>query len=188
MRDLSLHLLDIAQNSITAGASKIGVSICADKERDLLELEITDNGIGMDECFLKEVVNPFVTTRDTRQIGLGIPLLEASAIRASGELRITSEKFVGTTVSANFKISHIDRLPLGDIAQTLTALITARPEIEFELILTNKKESFNFNSPEVKKRLGEVPITEPQVLTWICEYINEGVKTIFGGVLDEILS
>ena len=187
MKDLSLHLLDIAQNSITAGASKISILICADKERDLLELELTDNGIGMDEDFLKEVVDPFVTTRDSRRIGLGIPLLEASARLASGKLSITSKRFVGTTVKAYFRMSHIDRLPLGDIANTLTALITARPDIVFELILKNNNESFVFNSSEVKERLGEIPITEFEVLTWICEYVNEGVKNIFGGVLDEIL-
>lgn len=188
MRDLSLHLMDIAQNSITAGASKISISICADRELDLLELEITDNGIGMDECFLKEVVNPFVTTRGTRRVGLGIPLFEASARRASGGLRITSKKSVGTTIKADFKISHIDRLPLGDIAQTLKVLLIARPDIEYEMVFDNRKKSFNFNSFEVKKRIGEVSITEFEVLTWICEYVNEGVKTIFGGVLNEILS
>ncbi|NLP15334.1 MAG: ATP-binding protein [Clostridium sp.] len=188
MRDLSLHLLDIAQNCMTAKASKINISICADRERDLLEMEITDDGIGMDEGFLKKVVNPFVTARETRRVGLGIPLFEASAKRASGGLSVTSQKFVGTTVRAYFKISHIDRLPLGDIAQTLTTLITARPDIVYELVLTNKNQSFVFNSLEAKEKLVEVPITEPEVLTWICEYINEGVKTIFGGVLNEILS
>ncbi|CDG35017.1 histidine kinase [Acetivibrio thermocellus BC1] len=187
MRDLSLHLMDIVQNSIDAKASKISILICADKKSDLLEIEVKDNGIGMDSDFLKEVVNPFTTTRDTRRVGLGIPLLKASAKRASGELEITSEKLVGTTVKASFKISHIDRLPLGNLAQTMESLIVARPDIEYDLTLDNKKERFIFNSFEIKRRIGEVPLTHFEVLKWIGEYVNDGVKTIFGGILDEIL-
>lgn len=188
MKDLSLHLMDIVQNSITAGAGKINILICADSQHDLLQIEITDNGIGMEEDFLRNVVNPFATTRNTRRVGLGIPLFEASAKSASGGLEITSEKFVGTTVKADFKISHIDRLPLGDIAQTMSSLVMAKPDIEYDLTLDNKKERFNFSSTEIKSRLGEVPITQFEVIAWIGEYINEGIKTIFGGVLDEILS
>ena len=188
MRDLSLHLMDMIQNSITAKATRISILICADRESDLLEMEVKDNGIGMESDSLKNVVNPFTTTRDTRRVGLGIPLLEASANRASGELKITSEKFVGTTVKASFKISHIDRIPLGDLAQTMEGIIIARPDIEYDLTLDNKKERFNFNSSDIKRRLGEVPITNFEVIKWIGEYLNDGVKTIFGGILDEILS
>ncbi|HOM02190.1 MAG TPA: ATP-binding protein [Acetivibrio sp.] len=180
--------MDIIQNSITAKATRISILICGDRESDLLEIEVKDNGIGMENDFLKDVTNPFTTTRDTRKVGLGIPLLEASAKMASGGLEITSKKFIGTTVKASFKISHIDRLPLGDLAQTMESLIIARPDIEYDLTLDNKKERFNFNSSDIKRRLGEVPITHFEVIKWIGEYVNDGVKTIFGGILDEILS
>jgi len=112
---------------------------------------------------------------------------ESVCKRASGDLEITSEKLVGTTVKASFKISHIDRLPLGNLAQTMESLIVARPDIEYDLTLDNKKERFIFNSFEIKRRIGEVPLTHFEVLKWIGEYVNDGVKTIFGGILDEIL-
>ncbi|WP_235832587.1 ATP-binding protein [Acetivibrio mesophilus] len=180
--------MDIIQNAITAKASKISILICADRESDLLEIAVKDNGIGMESDFLKDVANPFATTRDTRRIGLGIPLFEASANRASGELKVTSKKFVGTEVKANFKLSHIDRLPLGDLGQTMEGIILAWPDIEYDLTLDNKNVRFNFNSTDIKKRLGEVPITQFEVIKWIGEYVNDGVKTIFGGILYEILS
>jgi len=186
MRDLSLHLLDIIQNSISAGADKITVSVYADDDADTLTVMIEDNGSGMDEKLLKQVTDPFITTRSTRKVGLGIPLLKASAQRASGDLTISSVKGEGTTLSAVFKISSIDRLPLGDVAETMVDVITAEPEITFRLKLKSKKDEFIFDSSEVKQKLGDVPITQHEVITWIKEYIDEGVKAIFGGVLNEI--
>ncbi|MFZ5990126.1 MAG: ATP-binding protein [Bacillota bacterium] len=188
MRDLSLHLMDIVQNSISAKAARIDILICADSKLDLLVIEVKDNGIGMDESFLKDAANPFTTTRTTRKVGLGISLFEASAKRASGKLGITSQKMVGTKVNASFKISHIDRLPLGDIAETMVSLIISQPDIEYNLILDNTKERFVFSTFDIKGRIGEVPITQFDVIKWIREYINEGIKITFGGVLDEILS
>lgn len=188
MRDLSLHIMDIIQNSLSAKADRIDITISALTDIDLLEIEIKDNGIGMDENFLKDIKNPFKTTRTTRKVGLGISLFEASAKSASGELSINSKKNSGTEVKACFKISHIDRLPLGDIAETLTTLIVAQPNVEYNLVIDNKKEQFIFNSLEIKKTLGEVAITQFEVIKWIGEYVNEGIKIIFGGVLDEIYS
>jgi hypothetical protein len=188
MRDLSLHIMDIVQNSLSAKADKIDITICAHTDIDLLEINIKDNGVGMDEEFLKDVKDPFKTTRTTRKVGLGISLFEASAKSASGGLVINSEKNVGTEVKACFKISHIDRLPLGNVAETLTTLIMAQPHVEYNLVIDNKKEQFKFSSLDVKKILGDVPITQFEVIKWIGEYVNEGIKTIFGGVLDEIHS
>jgi len=188
MRDLSLHLMDIIQNSIKAKASRIDINIIADVKKDKLVIEIKDNGAGMDEAILGQVRNPFITTRTTRKVGLGIPLLEASAARSGGELVIESQKSKGTLVKANFKISHIDRLPLGDIAETTMSLIAANADVDIFLKLSNMNESFSFSVPEVKEQLGDVPIDNGDVLIWIRDYINEGVKIIFGGVLNEILS
>lgn len=186
MRDLSLHLMDIIQNSISANATKITVSVNAESDRDELVISIEDNGVGMDEEMLSRVTDPFVTTRTTRKVGIGIPLFKASAQRASGDIEIKSVKGKGTVLKAGFRISHIDRLPLGDIAETMVSVVIARPDIEFELFLCSKGEEFNFNSFEVKDRLGDVPITEYNVINWIREYIDWGVKKIFGGVLHEI--
>jgi hypothetical protein len=107
---------------------------------------------------------------------------------AEGDLKISSKRFEGTTVETTFKISHIDRLPLGDIAETMVTLIIASPQIEFELAVSNKNDCFKFSTVEVKEQLKEVPITQFEVLSWIREYINSGLKIILGGVLNEILS
>ncbi|OPZ90537.1 MAG: Phosphoglycerate transport system sensor protein PgtB [Firmicutes bacterium ADurb.Bin419] len=188
MRDLSLHLMDIVQNSISAKASEVCISITADNNVDLLTMKIADNGEGIEESLLEDITSPFTTTRKTRKVGMGISLLKASSNMACGDLVIYSKRFEGTTVEATFKISHIDRLPLGDITETIVTLIIASPHIEFELVLSNEEDCFRFSTAEVKAQLKEVPITQVEVLNWIREYINSGIKIIFGGVLNEILS
>lgn len=186
MKDLSLHLLDIIRNSTAASARNIKVQITAYTSEDKLTIIIEDDGTGMDNELLERVTNPFTTTRTTRKIGMGIPLLKASAEMSSGELKIDSVKGKGTVVYATFKISHIDRPPLGDIASTMTSLIAAEPEIEFMLSLNSDNGSFRFDTAEIKEKLGDVPINEIEVISWIGEFIEEGIKSIFGGVLDEI--
>ncbi len=188
MKDLSLHLMDIIQNSVSAKSTKITVSINADIKRDELEIKIADNGCGMDEDLLKRVLSPFATTRTTRKVGLGIPLLADSARLSGGNLSIDSVKNKGTVLSACFKISHIDRIPMGDMAETMAMVILANPEIEFELNLANNSEVFTLNTWEVKEKLGEVPITNLEVIGWIKDFINSGINSIFGGILNEINS
>lgn len=188
MRDLSLHLMDIVQNSISAKASRICISITADSKEDLLVMKIVDNGEGIEESLLKDITSPFTTTRKTRKVGMGISLLKASSNMSGGDLKIYSKRFEGTTLEATFKISHIDRLPLGNIAETIVTLIIASPNIDFELAISNKEETFEFDTAQVKEQLKEVPITQFEVISWIREYINDGIKIIFGGVLNEVLS
>ncbi|MCX8128500.1 MAG: ATP-binding protein [Clostridia bacterium] len=188
MKDISLHLTDIIQNSVTAKAGRIKVIIDADQAKDCLKIIVSDDGSGMDKELLAQVTNPFVTTRTTRKVGLGISLFKASAEEAGGKLEIRSEKGKGTELEVSFRISSIDRIPLGDIPETVISTILSNPDIQVELILNSNKESFSFNSSEVKEKLGEVPITEYNVLAWIKEFVNEGIKITFGGVLDEIYS
>ncbi len=187
MRDLSLHLMDIIQNSISADAARIDIRILVNSAQDELKIEVTDNGRGMDKELLAKVSDPFSTTRTTRRIGLGIPLFRASAQRTGGDLTVDSDKGKGTTVTALLKIRNIDRPPLGDIAETVVNVIAAKPEIQWNLFLDNIKEEFVFDSNEVKSRLGDVPINQFEVLTWIKEFINEAITRIFGGELDEII-
>ena len=186
MRDLSLHILDIMQNSITAGARNIVTRVSACRKLDKLTLSVEDDGCGMDEELLKRVTDPFATTRTTRKVGLGIPLFMESARRSGGTLTIVSVKGKGTTLTADFQISHIDRPPLGDLADTVRAAILSAPDREFKLQLENGSEDFTFDSRMVRQQLGEVPIIEFEVLAWIKDYIEEGIKVIFGGVLDEV--
>ena len=188
MKDLSLHLMDIIQNSITAKASLIKVNILAVPDIEDLLISIIDNGKGMDEDFVKKVIDPFVTTRTTRRVGLGIPLLKDSAEMAGGSLSIKSELGKGTEISATFKIKNIDRIPLGDIGETFSNLVLANPDIDFELLLKSDKETMDVSTKQIKEQLGEVPINTLEIVAWIKDYVNEGIKLVFGGVLDEITS
>ncbi len=196
MRDLSLHILDIVQNSIKANSTVVKLHIFEKTESKELVLIIEDNGFGMDNDFLKKVEDPFTTTRTTRKIGLGIPMLKESALKCEGEFSICSERNIGTKVFAAFSIDHIDRLPIGDVGSTMTVLITANPDTHFILLLESVEGTFILDTEEIKKTLnGEdngnemqnlISINEFAVIQWLKEYIDEGVKNIFGGVLNEI--
>ncbi|MDP4179863.1 MAG: ATP-binding protein [Bacillota bacterium] len=186
MRDLSLHLMDIIQNSIVAGGTKIDITILAYTKSNELKIIIADNGKGMDEEFLERVTDPFTTTRNTRKVGLGISLLKASAERCEGYLKINSQKGIGTTLETMFKIGNIDRPPLGDIAETIVNILAVNENLNLTLTLSYDDEPFRFDTSEVKSLLGEVAINEYEVLKWIKDYINEGLKVTFGGVLYEI--
>lgn len=186
MRDLSLHILDIVQNSIKANATVITVHIGEKAENKHLVLEIDDNGVGMDNDFLTKVEDPFTTSRTTRKIGLGIPLLKESSLKCEGKFNIYSERNIGTKVFATFSINHIDRLPIGDISDTMIAIISANPNIRFILILDSVKGEFKLDTDEINKTLNGVNINEFAVLQWLKEYIDEGIKNIFGGVLNEV--
>lgn len=131
MEDLSLHILDIVENSIAVSASKVEVTICEDIEKDLLTLEIKDNGRGMSEETLKRVLDPFFTTKTVRKVGLGLPLLAQAAKESGGDFEIDSKVGEGTRVRATFQYSHPDRKPLGNIAETMKILKVANPDIEF---------------------------------------------------------
>ena len=188
MRDISLHVLDIMQNSTAAQASRIMVIAAVEAAAGVLKLVIEDNGCGMDSDLLASVTDPFMTTRTTRKVGLGIPLFKASAEQSGGSFTITSQKGVGTMVTAIFSIDHIDRPVLGDLAGVITDMAAANPTVEIILQLENTDTQFIFNSGEVRKALGEVPLSEFEVVRWLREYIGEGLKEIFGGVLSEIVS
>ena len=134
MVDLSLHLMDIMQNSVVVDSTYVEVRICAEKKKNLLTISVKDDGWGMSPETLKKVSDPFYTTRTTRKAGLGIPLLTDAAQMAGGEVRIESEPGAGTTTTATFQIDNIDRKPLGDVADTMTVSIMVHPELEFHLI------------------------------------------------------
>lgn len=186
MRDLSLHLLDIVQNSLKAGASRIEVRIDANQKRDRLTIEIIDNGCGMAADFLAKVTDPFVTTRTTRSIGLGIPLFSESATITGGSFSIDSTPGAGTTIVAEYVLSSIDRLPLGDLADTFTALVLADPTQDYILAFTSGEKRFELDLGEARQLLTDVPLNDPAVLEWIDATIREQTCTIFGGVLYEI--
>ncbi|MBB6214913.1 hypothetical protein HNQ80_000998 [Anaerosolibacter carboniphilus] len=178
MRELSLHILDIAQNSIAAEASCIEIEISEDTVQDILIISIIDNGKGMDESFLQKVTDPFVTSRNTRKVGLGISLFKVAAEMCNGIFTIHSAIGKGTTVTAQFQRSHIDRVPLGNMAETVMTLIMSNEQIDYIYKHTLNGKKFVFDTREVKKVLENVPLGTFEVLDWIKNYIEEGLREL----------
>ena len=176
MKELSLHILDIAKNSVKAGADKIEITVLTDESLDMLKITIADNGCGMSKEFLSRVRDPFTTTRTTRKAGLGIPLFEAAAMQSGGSFDIQSEEGTGTVVSATFGYTNIDRAPLGSMSETMEILISGSPDIRFLYNHIKNGEEFHFDTDEIKNQLGGIPMSTPEVLSWIGEYIEEGTK------------
>lgn len=178
MQDLSLHLLDIVENSIRAKASLIEIEINEAVSNNLLTLSIKDNGKGMNASLLKTVTDPFTTTRTTRKIGLGLPLLKQNCLLSGGTLEIKSKINEGTTVVATMQYHHIDRLPLGDMASSMGVLIQANPTIDFIYKHLYEEKEFRMSTLEIKKTLQEVPINQLEVVEWIRQYISENLQDI----------
>ena len=182
MQEISLNILDIVQNSIRANASLSEVIIEEAPSLDVFAFKIKDNGCGMDEEMVKRVTDPFVTTRTTRKVGLGISLLKSLAQQAGGDIKLESQVGVGTVIRADFSYGHIDRQPLGDISAVMVSLISMNPTIDFVYTHSFEKEQFRLDTRELRKILGdEVSFSEISIATWIGEYINEGLTEIYGG-------
>lgn len=173
MRELSLHILDIVQNSLEAGATLVELTIEEDLTADRLTITVRDNGRGMDEAQLVRIFDPFYTTRKTRHVGLGVPLFKAATERCNGDLTITSQVGKGTTLRATFQHSHIDRAPLGDVTSTLMAVILGGTCDVHYLHRVDGKE-FGFHTATIKAELGDVPLTHPAVRQWLQEFIAAG--------------
>ncbi len=177
MRELALHILDIAENSISAGASRIKIIINEDVTADTLKIIIEDNGKGMDEMTLAKITDPFVTSRTTRNVGLGIPFFKAAAEACQGYLTIQSKIDQGTTVEVLFQHSHIDRMPLGDITSTLMTLIIGTPDVNWVFEYHHNQSRFIFDDSEIKSELEGVPLSEPAVMKFIRNMLNDGIQT-----------
>jgi hypothetical protein len=155
MEDLSLHILDIAENSLKAGARKIAITIREDAAADQLTLEVSDDGKGMDAAVAAQAMNPFFTTGTTRRVGLG------------------SVPGKGTSICATFRLSHIDRKPLGNMAETIAALIAGRPELDLTYRHDRDGGSVLFTTATVRERLGGVPLNSAAVLHFVMEYLTQ---------------
>lgn len=178
LKELSLHILDLVQNSIGAGATEIKIKIIEDLGADRMEIIIEDNGRGMPEEFLENVLDPFTTTRTTRKVGLGLPLFQAAAQRCEGDLKITSEEEKGTKVKVTFRHSHIDRVPLGKIEDTIVTIIQGNPELDIYYYHAIDDQEFVFTTSEVRQRLEDVSLNEPAVIKFIEEYISENLAQL----------
>lgn len=182
MRELSLNVLDVAQNSITAMASLITVEVEEDRLTDTLTIRIIDNGKGMTKEQLLSVKDPFFTTRTTRKVGMGIPLFKLAAEQTGGYFDISSELGKGTEVTAVFKTDSVDFTPLGDMCSTVVMLITMNTDRDFIYKKAVDENEFVLDTRELKNILGEVPLDSPEVVEWIRDYIKENEENLYGGV------
>ena len=164
MDDLSLHILDVAENSINADAKNIEISVNEDIKNDKLIIEINDDGKGMDEEMAEAIKDPFVTSRTTRKVGLGIPLLKEAAEISGGSLEINSKKGVGTKVKAVFQYSNIDRKPLNKTEETIISLILLGKNTEIEFKYKKNEKEFEFSTKELKKELGVETLNDVTLL------------------------
>ena len=181
MQEISLNILDIAQNSVAAGAATIGITVDEQPESDLLTVTVEDDGCGMTEEQVRAVTDPFYTTRKTRKVGLGVPLFKMAAEMSGGRFRIDSRKGSGTAVAATFALSNIDRMPLGDINGTILLLISCNPSLTIIYRRVYGGREFTLDTREIKKKIGDVPISNGEVLEWIKEYLAENEKETAGG-------
>ncbi len=176
VQDLSLHILDIVENSLAAGAGRVEIRIEEDLRADRMVLEIIDDGCGMDETMVKQALDPFFTTKTVRRVGLGLPLLAEACRICDGELCLQSCPGEGTTVKATFQHSHIDRKPLGQMGDTLITLIVGHPEVD--LLYEHRKDGkvFSLDTREIKSDLGDIPLNAPQVISALRTLILSGLE------------
>ena len=178
MKELSLNILDVAENSVKAGATLIGIEL--DETGDLLTLRITDNGCGMTPEILAGVTDPFYTTRTTRKVGLGLPLLKLAAEQTGGTMTVTSRhesthpEDHGTEVTATFHTNHIDCTPMGDVVSSVVTLIQGNPEREFLFRHRRPQGTVELDTRQIREVLGaDVPLNSFEVLQWITDYLRE---------------
>ena len=176
MEDLSLHILDIAENSVAAQASRIEIRLTEDRKLDVLSIEVLDNGVGMDEDIRKKALDPFFTSKTVRRVGLGLSLLSESAREANGYLSIRSKKGKGTRVKAVFQYSHIDCRPLGNIGQTILTLIIGNPDIDFVYVHKKDRQRYVFDTRKIRSRLEDIPINSLEGMRIIKEELGKDPK------------
>ena len=178
MRELSLNVLDIAQNSVSAKASLVEIELIENTEKNELLIGIYDNGKGMTPEQVENVRDPFFTTRTTRKVGMGIPLFKFAAEMTGGKLEIESEVGVGTRVMAYFRTDHLDFTPIGDMTSTIISLVTMNLHMDFVYRRKLDSNEFTVDTRQLKEILGDVPLNEPSIAQWITQYINENTKQL----------
>lgn len=178
MEDLALHVLDIAQNALEAGATRVELAILEDLEHDRLVIEVSDNGPGVPPDALRRATDPFYTTRTTRLVGLGLSLLDAAARAAGGEVRVESAPGSGTRVTATFVRSHVDRQPIGDLEGTLLALMVGHPEVEIEYRHVVGERTFALNSRAVAADLPGGDLQSADGIRRLREIIRRGEASL----------
>lgn len=183
MPEISLNVLDVTQNSIRADATLIIITVTADRKKDTMTIVIKDNGCGMTKDQVTHVLDPFFTTRTTRKVGLGIPFFQYAATSTGGNFSIDSVVGEGTMVTASFILSHIDRMPLGDMTSTMHTLITLNNRIDFLYTYTVDDKSFTLDTREIRMILDEIPLDSPEVSNYIREFLSENKQEVDQGII-----
>ncbi|MBN1474952.1 MAG: ATP-binding protein [Syntrophaceae bacterium] len=178
MLELAAHILDIAENSTRAGAKIVKIDINENDAKDLLSIEINDDGGGMTKEEIKKVGDPFYTTKTVRRVGLGIPFLADAAQRANGKLKLKSTKGKGTNITATFQLGHLDRQPIGNITTTLVALIAGNSHVDFIYKHRHNDRQFTFDTRQIRKEIDDLPINHPEILKYIRGVISVGLQEI----------
>jgi hypothetical protein len=178
LRELSLHILDIVENGVTAGADCIHIDVIESRRDDVLTIKIRDNGRGIPAAKLERLQDPFVTSRTTRRVGLGLPLLAAAAERCDGNLAVAVGTTGGTEVTATFRYSHIDRAPMGDMAATMATLLMGNPQIDFAYTHLIDGEEFILDTRELKKELGDHALEDPMVIHHLGKSIRASLSRL----------
>jgi len=178
LRELSLHILDIVENGITAGADCIHIDVIESRVEDFLTIKIRDNGRGIPAEKLDKLKDPFVTSRTTRRVGLGLPLLAAAAERCDGKLEVEAGTISGTEVTATFRYSHIDRAPMGDMASTMATLLMGNPQIDFVYTHVIDSQEFILDTRELKKELGDHSLEDPMVIHQLGKSIRTSLNQL----------
>ena len=178
MLELAQHILDIAENSTRAGAKLITISISEDSAENLLTIEITDDGCGMNTEEISKALDPFYTTKNVRRVGLGLPLLTDAAQTSGGKLDLQSRAGKGTEITATFGLKHIDRQPLGNISSTLISLIAANSEVDFIYDHRHNNRQFKLDTRLIRDEIEDVPIYHPEIIKFIRGIIEEGLREI----------
>ncbi|MBP7194484.1 MAG: ATP-binding protein [Candidatus Cloacimonetes bacterium] len=182
MQDISLHLLDIIENSVRAEARNIKVRVITDAQKNRLRLIVEDDGVGMDTHTVEKAQDPFYTSKLEREkkVGLGIPLFKQNAELSNGCFKMASEPGFGTVLTVDFELDHIDRMPLGNLKDTLLGAIIGHPEVDFYINLIHcergKEQSFHFDTAAIKEELGDIPLTYPDVIEYIDQSLFEGIQ------------
>ena len=176
MREIALHILDLAANSVSAGANKIKILVEENLQDNYLRILVEDNGKGIDAATLAKITDPFVTSRTERKVGLGIPLLKAAAESCNGWFSIESTPGEGTKVTVQFEHDHIDRMPLGDLANTFLGLELGTENVNWIFTYTNNQNTYTFDDAEVKSILEGVSLTEPSVINYIRNELSNGIN------------
>ncbi|MCP4349288.1 MAG: sensor histidine kinase [Desulfobacterales bacterium] len=177
MREIALHIMDIAENGIGAGADCIHIIVNEAITENQLKIEIRDNGRGIPDNMLDKVTDPFVTSRTTRKVGLGLSLLEVAAQRCEGDFAISSEPGKGTSITASFQYDHIDRSPVGDMASSVSLLIAGNPDTDFVYTHIVDGKDFILDTRELKKQ-GDISLTDPSIILHLTKSIRKALLEV----------